>query len=163
MTQERAMLSVSSYGTDEGDQVTVPTNPPNESIRVPVLWGLVVGAIQVAVAPAFWWLDLSTFHALGITLIAAVYIGFAVADGRPKVLAVEVGVTSAFVVVAAVAVTHSPWFLVIAFTAHGLKDLWQHRTHFVANTRWWPPFCAAVDWLVAAIFIVLIATGVDFH
>jgi hypothetical protein len=32
---------------------------------------------------------------------------------------------------------------------HGLKDLWQHRTHFVANTRWWPPFCMVVDWVVA--------------
>ena len=28
-----------------------------------------------------------------------------------------------------------------ALAGHGLKDLWQHRSHFVANTRWWPPFC----------------------
>jgi len=43
----------------------------------------------------------------GLALIASIYIGFAVADGRPKVIAVETGVTSAFVVVAAVAVTGS--------------------------------------------------------
>jgi hypothetical protein len=24
------------------------------------------------------------------------------------------------------------------------------RSHYVAGTRWWPPFCAAVDLLVAA-------------
>jgi hypothetical protein len=38
-----------------------------------------------------------------------------------------------------------------------LKDLWQHRTHFVANMRWWPPFCAVVDWVAAAIFVGEIA------
>jgi hypothetical protein len=42
-------------------------------------------------------------------------------------------------------------------------DRWQHRTHYVANTRWWPPFCLVVDWIVAAILVVLIAVGVDFH
>ncbi len=120
-------------------------------------------SVNLAAAPAFWWLDLSTFHTLAITLIAAVYIGFAVADGRPRILVVEVGVASAFVVLAAAAVTQTAWLLVIAYAAHGCKDLWQHRSHFVANTRWWPPFCATVDWLVAAILIVLIATGVDFH
>jgi hypothetical protein len=67
------------------------------------------------------------------------------------------------VVVAAAGVTGSAWLLVLGLTGHGFKDLWQHRSHYVANTRWWPPFCLVVDWLVAAILIVLIAAGVDFH
>jgi len=46
---------------------------------------------------------------------------------------------------------------------HGLKDLWQHRSHFVANTRWWPPFCMIVDWVVAAIIVVEIAAGLHFR
>jgi hypothetical protein len=37
-----------------------------------------------------------------------------------------------------------------------------HRTHFVANTRWWPPFCLVIDWVVAAIIAVEILAGVDF-
>ena len=41
--------------------------------------------------------------------------------------------------------------LVAGLVGHGLKDLWQHCTHFVANTRWWPPFCMVVDFVVAAI------------
>jgi putative flavoprotein involved in K+ transport len=45
----------------------------------------------------------------------------------------------------------------------GGRDLWQHRSQYVANTRWWPPFCLVVDWVVAAILVVLIAAGVDFH
>ena len=58
-------------------------------LRVPVLWGLAFGAIQAASPLALRWLDPATVHALSITLIAAVYIGFAVGDGRPKVIAVE--------------------------------------------------------------------------
>jgi hypothetical protein len=137
------------------------TNTGN-ALRVPVLWGLVFGVIQAAVPLSFWWLDASTVYALSIALIAAVYIGFAVADGRPKVIAVESSVTFAFVVVAAAAVTGSPWLLVIGLAGHGLKDLWQHRTHFVANTRWWPPFCMVVDWVVAAIIVGEIAAGMHF-
>ena len=45
---------------------------------------------------------------------------------------------------------------------HGLKDYWQHRTQFVANTRWWPPFCAVVDVVVALILAVAILSGADF-
>jgi hypothetical protein len=108
-------------------------------------------------------LGLSTVHALAISLIAAVYIGFAVADGRPKIIAVETCVAGVFVVLAAVGITETAWILVIAYFAHGAKDLWQHRTHFVAGTRWWPPFCAAVDFLVAAIIAIQIAAGVSFH
>ena len=132
-------------------------------LRAPVFWGLVFGAATVLLPIGFWWLDLSTYHALTIALIAAVYIGFAVADGRPLVIGVEVSITAIFVLLAAVAVTETAWLLVVAYAAHGGKDLWQHRTQFVANTRWWPPFCVAVDWLVAAILAIEIAAGVSFH
>jgi hypothetical protein len=75
----------------------------------------------------------------------AVYIGFAVADGRRNVIAVETAVAAAFVVLAAAGVTGPAWLLVLGFGGHGLKDLWQHRRHYVANTRWWPPFCLVID------------------
>ena len=42
-------------------------------------------------------------------------------------------------------------------------DPWQHRTQFVANTRWWPPFCMAVDLIVAAVIVVEIAAGLHFR
>jgi hypothetical protein len=95
-------------------------------------------------------------------VIASVYIGFAVADGRRTVLAAETGVAAMFVIIAAAAVTGTPWLLVVGLAGHGLKDLWQHHRQFVANTRWWPPFCLVVDWAVAAI-AVEIAAGVHFH
>ena len=131
--------------------------------RAPLIWGVIWGVIQAAVPLGFWWLDAATVYAMSIALIAAVYIGFAVADGRPTVIAVETIVASAFVVLAAVGVTGSAWLLVLGFAGHGLKDLWQHRSHFVANTRWWPPFCMTIDWVAAAIIAVAIISGVTFH
>jgi hypothetical protein len=79
------------------------------------------------------------------------------------VIAVETTVASAFVIVAAAGITGSPWLLVIGLAGHGLKDLWQHRSQFVANTRWWPPFCLVVDWTVAVILAVEIVAGLHFH
>ncbi len=127
------------------------------SLRTPVLWGVVFGVIQAASPLALRWLDPATVYALGLVLIAAVYLGFAVADGRRHVLVVESIVAAIFVVVATVAVTVSPWLIVAGLAGHGVKDAWQHRTDFVTGTRWWPPFCAAVDWVAAAVLAVAIA------
>ena len=133
------------------------------SIRTPVAWGVLWGGLQAATPLAFFWLDGATVYALGLALIAAIYIGFGVADGRPRIIAVETLVAAAFVVVAAAAVTGPAWLVVAGLAGHGLKDLWQHRTRFVANTRWWPPFCLVVDWVAATIIAVEILAGVRFH
>ena len=131
--------------------------------RAPLIWGVAWGAIQAAVPVGFFWLDPATVYALSLALIAAVYIGFAVADGRPAVIAVECAVAGAFVVLAAACVTGSAWLIVVGFAAHGLKDLWQHRSHYVANTRWWPPFCMTIDFVAAAVIAVAIVSGVTLH
>ena len=139
------------------------SSPERVSLRGPVRWGLAVGAVQAASPVLFWWLEPATLHALYISLIAAVYIGFAVADGRPKVIAVEAAVAGVFVLIAAASVTATAWLLVLGYAGHGLKDYWQHRRQFVVNTRWWPPFCAAVDWLVALVLVVEIIAGINLH
>jgi len=126
-------------------------------------WGVAIGAAQAALAMAFWWLDPSTVHALMITMIAGVYIGFAVADGRTKVIAAESAVVVGFVVASAAAVTVTPWLVVALYLGHGAKDLWQHRTHFVRGTRWWPPFCFAVDVTVAGIVAAQLLLGANFQ
>jgi hypothetical protein len=124
---------------------------------------LVFGGLQAASPLAVWWLPPATVLALELALIAAVYIGFAVADGRPRVIAVESTITGLFLVLATTAVTGTAWILVLGYTAHGIKDAWQERRRYVANTRWWPPFCAAVDWLVASILVIQIIAGAHFH
>ena len=63
-----------------------------------------------------------TVYALGLVLIASVYIGFAVADGRPRSSSSRASLR-VFTVIAAVAVTGSVWLLVMGLAGHGLKPL----------------------------------------
>lgn len=140
--------------------VSESEKPP---IRAAIIWGVVVGAIQAASPLGFWWLNPATVYGLELALIASVYIGFAVADGRWRVIASESAVALAFVVVAAAGITGSAWLLAGGLAAHGIKDAWQQRRQYVSGTRWWPPFCAAVDWVAASIITIAIVAGVDFH
>ena len=139
--------------------LTADTGP--RGLRVPLIAGAGIGVAQAATPFAFWWLPPARVYALGLVFIAAVYIGFSVADGRSNVIAAEVAFATVFVVVAATAVTGPAWLLVAGLAGHGLKDFWQHRTQFVTGTRWWPPFCAAVDFVVAAILAVALAAGAN--
>ena len=138
----------------------IPATSERGSLRSPVAWGVVLGVLQAASPLAFFSVDSATVYALGLAVIAAIYIGFAVAHGRRHVLVVETAVASAFVVVAAVGVTGTAWLIVAGLAGHGVKDMWQHRTGFVAGTRWWPPFCAAVDFVAAGLIAVAITVGV---
>jgi hypothetical protein len=144
-----------------------PRVPPSAAddppVRPAILWGVVVGAIQVASPLGFWWLDAATVYAMGIAVIAAIYVGFAVADGRWNVIAVETVVAAGFIVLAAAGITGPAWLLVVGFAGHGIKDAWQHRTHFVSGTRWWPPFCAAIDFVVALAIAVEIVARVQLR
>jgi len=142
---------------------SLPLPAEKSSMRAGIAWGVIVGLAQAATPLALWWVDAATGYAVGLAVIAFVYIGFAVADGRPKVIAVECAVAMAFVLVATAGIAGSAWLLVLGFAAHGVKDAWQERRQFVAGTRWWPPFCAAVDWVVASIIALEIVAGVPFH
>ena len=126
-----------------------------------ILWGVGVGIFQAFSPIVLWWLDAADVWGVALAMIASVYVGFAVGDGRKAVIAVEVMVAFAFVICATVAMASFPWLIVIGLVAHGLKDLWQHRTQFVANTRWWPPFCLVVDVVAAALTAALLLTGFD--
>jgi len=132
-------------------------------MRAAITWGVVVGALQAASPLVFWWLDPATVYAIGLAVIAFVYVGFSVADGRARIIVVECAVAMAFVVTAMAGITGSAWLLAIGLAAHGVKDAWQQRTHFVSGTRWWPPFCAAVDFVAAAIIAIVIVVGVDLR
>lgn len=128
-----------------------------------ILSGVAVGIFQAISPIVLWWLDAADVWGVALAFIAAVYVGFAVADGRRAVIGVEVAVASAFVICATIAMASYPWLIVIGLVAHGLKDLWQHRTQFVANTRWWPPFCVVVDAVAAALTGALLLTGFNLR
>src|SRR3954453_12661991 len=79
---------------------------PREN-RAAMLWGIAVGLLQAGTPLCIWGLDRATVYALGVVGVAGICVGFAVADGRAKVIAAESGVAFAFVVVAAAAITGS--------------------------------------------------------
>lgn len=128
-----------------------------------LLWGVAVGVGTAASPLAFWWLPAASVYSMGLVLIAAVYVGFAVADGRRHVLIVESLVAAAFVLLAAAALTGPAWLLVAGLLGHGTKDLWQHRTGFVNGTRWWPPFCVTVDWVAALLLVAMLTAGTSMR
>ena len=76
------------------------------TIGAAILWGLLFGGMQAASPLLIWWLAPGTVYAISLILIAPISIGFAVADGRPIIIAVESSVAAIFVVVAAAA--HRP-------------------------------------------------------
>ena len=84
--KERAM---SAAGHPQAED---PSTTGKRAVRTPAVWGFVFGGIQAASPLAFWWLDAATVYAVGLALIASVYIGFAVADGRWVVIAFETNV-----------------------------------------------------------------------
>src|SRR6478735_899851 len=151
---------MSSQTERQRAQAQAARPPRHLALALALAWGVLVGVIQAVSPLGFWWLPAMTVYAFELAIIAAVYVGFGVADGRPKVIAVESVIAAMFAVVAASAVTTSAWVLVAGLIGHGAKDLWQHRTQYVANTRWWPPFCVAVDVVVAlALAVVLLANA----
>jgi hypothetical protein len=157
------MSSVNVSPALSSELTTADTRGRSEFSTAPLWWGFLVGCLTAAVPLALWWLTPTTVYSISVAMIGAIYIGFAVADGRTRVIAVEVVVATIFVVIAAVAVYGWPWVAVGGLMAHGAKDLWQHRTGFVMNARWWPPFCMVVDWVSAALIVALLLMGVDLN
>lgn len=88
--------------------------------------------------------------ALVLCVIAGAYIGFAVADGRPRVIATEGLVAAAFGGAGLIALNGMPLFIPLALFLHGLWDLAHHQGHIGAHVpRWYIPFCVIVDWSLA--------------
>ena len=101
--------------------------------------------------------------ALTLCIVAAIYIGFALADGKLRWIVAEAIVVSAYLLAALLTLSVSMWVAVAAFTLHGLWDLAHHRHIRTAMPRWYIPFCAVFDWVFAGGLagIILLKTGTN--
>ena len=90
-----------------------------------------------------------------LSVIAAIYIGFALQDGRTEVLITEVAVAAVFVGLALAGLWVSPYLWVAGLFLHGVWD-WQHHPGGVqtAMPAWYPPICVVVDWLLAGFLLI---------
>ena len=90
-----------------------------------------------------------------LTLIAAIYVGFALASHGRLSLVRQVAGCAAFVALALIGLWVSWWFIVAGLALHGLWDYLHHGEHgHGVVPRWYVPFCAWYDWAVAAFLTV---------
>ena len=129
------------------------------SDRVAVL----LAAVLVAISMAWLWVTpvAERRTAVGITLaiIAAIYIGFALAERDAGNLLIEVVFAIAIIAVVFVGLEHSRYWLAGGLAAHGVWDLLHHHSRPVLGTRdvprWYPPACLVYDFPLA-IFVALV-------
>jgi hypothetical protein len=103
------------------------------------------------------------FAAVFLAAAGAVYIGFGLQKGNQSQMATEILVGVGFIAAALAGLWVSAWIIPIALAAHGVWDYAHHQNsklkfkswRFVAVPVWWPPFCAAADWLMAAYLSVI--------
>jgi hypothetical protein len=98
-----------------------------------------------------------------LIVIASYYWLFGVLGGDMRALAMEIGVSLAFVAAAIVGFRTNLWIVVVGLLGHAALDAVHGRV--VANTgvpEWWPVFCASID-AVAGVYLAwrLIAKGID--
>jgi hypothetical protein len=86
-----------------------------------------------------------------VTLIAAVYIGFAIGSKGELSVRRQLAGSAVFVALALAGLWHGWIWLVLGLALHGFWDFLHHgeRGHDVVP-GWYVPACAAYDWAVAA-------------
>jgi hypothetical protein len=89
-------------------------------------------------------------------MIAAIYMGFAFSDGRVSIVILELSAATAFIVLALLGLWIAPAFIAVGLILHGFWDL-AHRPRGITTKlpSWYPPFCAAYDFVFAGIFLYL--------
>ena len=121
-----------------------------------ILVGLASGALTALIAWSPIIPDPLAFHSVCLAVIGAIYVGFAFADGRLAVVIIELTVGTVFIVLALLGLWQAPVFLAIGLVLHAFWDL-AHRPRGITTKlpAWYPPFCAAFDFVFAGAFLVL--------
>ncbi len=78
------------------------------------------------------------FHAVLLTLIASIYIGFALQGGNRCEVGLELTVAAAFTIFALIGLWLSPWFIVLGLALHGVWDFLYGIARFTypCQERW---------------------------
>ncbi|MEO1638958.1 MAG: DUF6010 family protein [Pseudomonadota bacterium] len=123
--------------------------------RLPVQSGVVLGIIPL---PIHFWLSPELSHqlaAITLVLIAGVYIGYAFRDGRVRSIVVELSTAVGFAVAAWVGINGYPSVIIAALALHGCWDVLHNNLIDTDMPRWYIPFCAVVDWVMAVCLFMI--------
>jgi len=89
------------------------------------------------------------FYGILLAMIAGVYIGFAVIDGRRHMLVLEAGVALGFCALVLLGMWKWSILIALGYFLHALWDLLHHPFKIGARVRqWYPPACVIYDVLV---------------
>jgi Family of unknown function (DUF6010) len=121
-----------------------------------IVVGVICGALTALLGWSSWIPDPVAFHTVALAVIGAIYLGFALSDGRISIVILELAVGTLFVVLALLGLWLAPMFIAIGLVLHGIWDL-SHRPGGVKTKipAWYPPFCAAYDFVFAGVFFYL--------
>ena len=131
----------------------------NEGGRRGFLVAILVGAalaVPFLIVPAFF-SDEVVLNFFGVLLgvVASVYLGFALSDGRYKSLNFEQMGIIVFTVLATVAITKDkPLLIAAGFFGHALWDALHPHPLSTTTPRWYGPVCIGFD-VVVAVYLFL--------
>jgi hypothetical protein len=118
--------------------------------------GIAGGGLNALIAWSHFIPDPIAFHSVSLAMIAAIYLGFAFSDGRASIVILELVAGTIFIVLALLGLWVAPAFIAAGLILHGVWDL-AHRPKAITTKLpvWYPPFCAAYDFVFAAVFLFL--------
>ena len=121
-----------------------------------LLAGVAGGGVTALIAWSPWIPDHVAFHSVALAVIGAIYLGFALSDGRIGIIVLELIAGTAFVVLGLLGLWQAPVFIAIGLVLHAFWDL-AHRPSGITTRlpSWYPPFCAAWDFVFAGVFLYM--------
>ncbi len=90
-----------------------------------------------------------------LAVIASIYLGFALIDGRRREIMIEISGMFFFLALAVFGLWFSPIFLIAGYLAHGVWDI-IHNPKIIQTevVEWYKVLCLVYDWIIAG-FILL--------
>lgn len=123
-----------------------------------VVPALVGAALSLLFIPLLMFLRDGALDLLAFILAASggIYWGVAATASRRGIKVMEIVAGAAFVVMAMLGLWWTSLWIAAGFALHGAWDF-AHRPRRIRTgiRRWFPPFCATFDWLVALYILVL--------
>jgi Family of unknown function (DUF6010) len=143
-----------------GRAVELPgVEPGRRGWLIVVGFGVVFAAVTCALTAILSDPTAFGFFAILLGMIAAVYLGFALNDGRIRALNLECVGMVVFGVAAVVALSEdSAELLAAGYVGHALWDAIHHRRGLDTAMPWWyVPLCLSYDTVVAAYILIRFA------
>jgi len=125
------------------------SHPSNSSLKVPLATALLLAAASCGAHALLAPRTGDAFAAVLLGALGGVYLGGALHAGAKRDIAITAAAAVLCIFLAVAGLLGPAWIIPAGFLLHGLWDWAHHATQHRTVGRWWPPFCALYDALVA--------------